>query len=484
MESCTWKQLAVRGAALGSALTAKEDQLPATGPEDLQKLIDETTKRHRVPGAAVAVLEDDEVVEAATGVLNKRTMVEATPDTVFQIGSVTKVYTATLVMQLVDEGLVELDKPVVSYLPELRFADEWATETVTVRQLLNHTSGVDGDFFEDTGRGDDCLERYVAACSALPQIAAPGELFSYCNVGFIVAGRLIEKLTATTWDQALKDKLVSPLGLRQTVTLPEEALLHRAAVGHVIDPHDPEGELAVAPVWMLPRSNGPAGLITASPRDVMEFARMHIRHGRSVDGQQVLSSDLSVLMQEPQVQLADPYTLGNAWGLGWTVFDWTGGPVIGHDGATMGQGSFLRIAPEEDFAVVLLTNGAAGQQLYREVFGELFATKGIEMPDLASAAGDLQLDLERFCGRYERVNVTTTIALENGHLVASIELQGLLAGMMPPVDKVPLRPIDQTAFLVRLPGRETDTPIVFLDFDDSGRPRYVHSGGRAARLAV
>src|SRR6266545_4396953 len=120
---------------------------------DLQTRLDEAARRHDVPGAVVAVGYESELAEAATGVVNRNTGVATTPESVFQIGSVTKVWTTALVMQLVDEGLVELDQPVRRYLPGFAVVDPEATETVTVRQLLSHTGGFDGDLFEDTGRG-------------------------------------------------------------------------------------------------------------------------------------------------------------------------------------------------------------------------------------------------------------------------------------------------------------------------------------------
>ncbi|MCA1705332.1 MAG: beta-lactamase family protein, partial [Actinobacteria bacterium] len=217
--------------------------------EDLQELLNELASKHRVPGASLAILEDDGIRLAASGVVNKNTGVQTTTDTIFHIGSITKVHNATLVMQLVDEGQVDLDVPIKRYLPELKFADAQATESITLRQMLTHTSGLDGDFFEDTGRGDDSIDRYVQACRCLPQIAPPGALFSYCNAGFAVTGRLIEVLTGKTWDAALKDRLFDPLGLTETVTLPEDAILHRVAVGHVLDPSDAAGELVRTPFW-------------------------------------------------------------------------------------------------------------------------------------------------------------------------------------------------------------------------------------------
>src|SRR6478736_2647510 len=137
-----------------------------------------------VPGAAVAVLKDGEVIDGAAGVLSTATKVEATADSVFQIGSITKVWTATLVMQLVDEGMLDLDAPIRRYLPEFRLQDEGAAASITTRQLLSHQAGFEGDVFTDTGRGDDAIEKYVELIADLPQLFAPGELFSYNNAAF------------------------------------------------------------------------------------------------------------------------------------------------------------------------------------------------------------------------------------------------------------------------------------------------------------
>ena len=188
-----------------------------------QRRLEVLAKRHRVPGAQLGILDGDELVAAAYGVLNNRTEAPVTTDSVFQIGSITKVWTATVIMQLVDEGAVDLDSPVVEVLPELRLSDPDVTKSVTIRHLLTHTSGIDGDVFTDTGRGDDCLEKYVDLLAEAAQNHPLGATWSYCNSGFSLLGRVIEKLTGTTWDQALRDRLFTPLGLSRTMTLPEEA---------------------------------------------------------------------------------------------------------------------------------------------------------------------------------------------------------------------------------------------------------------------
>ena len=204
---------------------------------NLQRWLDDAAIRHDVPGAAVAVGVGDELAEAATGVVNRGTGVAATTDSVFQIGSVTKVWTASLVMQLVGDGLVDLDAPVRRYLPEFGVLDAAASATVTVRQLLSHTGGFDGDLFEDTGRGDDAVDRLLAFMrTGAAQVHPPGELFSYCNAGYSTLGALVTKLRGGTWESVLRERLIGPLGVTHMALFAEEAILFRAAAGHLADP--------------------------------------------------------------------------------------------------------------------------------------------------------------------------------------------------------------------------------------------------------
>ena len=285
---------------------------------------------------------DDEVAVATYGLLNIDTKQPVTADSIFQIGSITKVWTATVVMQLVDEGLADLDAPVVEVLPELRLADPDVTKHVTLRHLLNHTSGIDGDVFTDTGRGDDCIERYVELLGEQTQNHPLGATWSYCNAGFSVLGRVIEKLTGKTWDEALRERLFTPLQMEHAITLPEEALLHATAVGHVTQ----DGEKSTAPIWQLPRSIGPAGLVTANAADVLAFARLHLTGGVGPDGTRLLSEESATAMAAHQADLPDKYSLGDSWGLGWIRFGWDGQRLYGHDGNTIGQSAFLRVLPE------------------------------------------------------------------------------------------------------------------------------------------
>ena len=196
-----------------------------------------------------------------------------------------------------------------------------------MRHLLTHTSGIDGDIFTDTGRGDDCLERYVALLAEAAQNHPLEATWSYCNSGFSLAGRVIEKITEGTWDAAIKERLVGPLGMTHTGTLPEDALLHRAAIGHVSEAgSEPER----APAWGLFRALGPAGLVNSTPADVLAFARMHLTGGLAPDGTRILSESAVSAMAEHEADLPGQVHPRRLLGarldplrLGWTAPDRT-----------------------------------------------------------------------------------------------------------------------------------------------------------------
>ena len=440
----------------------------------LHDLLDHACGRHRVPGATLAVLSDDAVSLAATGVLHRGTGVPVTPDSLFQIGSITKVWTTTLLAQLVAEGRLGFDTPVVDVLPDFRVADPEVSRAVTVRHLVTHTSGIDGDVFTDTGRGDDCVARYVAACADVEQNHPLGATLSYCNTGFVIAGRLIEVLTDQIWDRALRERLIEPLGLIHTVTLPEEALRFRTAMGHVADPRrQPEP----APVWCLPRAAGPAGLICASATDLLEFARMHLRGGHGPEGQEILGSDLVAEMQRVQAEVPNPQWLADHWGLGWFLSDWDGVTTYGHNGGTIGQYAFLTVDPGHRVAVVMLTNGGDASAAYMEVAGSLFAELcDVSVPRFAPPDPPPAVDGAAHAGIYERHGVRITIRATADGMTARTESTGEMVDISPPVD-YELTPVREDLWAAR---DEPDGLWAAMSFYtlDGGR-RYVHFGGRA-----
>lgn len=398
-------------------------------------------EEYAVPGVAVAVDAGGQVVEAAAGVLSTATGVEATVDSVFQIGSVTKTLTATLVMGLVSEGLVELDAPVDSYLPGFRKA--------TVRQLLCHTAGFEGDVFTDTGKGDDCLERYVELLADVPQIFEPGEMFSYNNAGYSVLGRIVEVVRGEPFDQCMRDHLFTPLGMTHAATDPYEAILHRAAVGHL------DGR--PAPVWAMARSNAPAGsMLAMTPRDLLAFARSH------------LTDDSLRAMREPQVALPD-IDWGTAWGLGWTLYDLPGGLVFGHDGNTIGQSAVLRIDPGRDVCVAVFTNGGDRKPLMKEILGRI-----VEVPAEPVPNPTARLDARRYTGVYRSSTSETTVSTDDQ---GRLWLEQIPLGLAVELGDKPYR----TELLSwrgdsLLPAEPGHGPVAFLGDDGEGRARYLHTG--------
>src|SRR5690606_32934919 len=152
-------------------------------------------------GVAVGILHDSRERMAGIGFTSVENPLPVTADTLFQIGSTTKTITGTILMQLVEKGLLDLDEPVRTYLPELRLADKAAEEGVTPRHLITHMGGWMGDYFSDTGDGDDALTRYVAEMAELPQVTPTGSIWSYNNAGFGLAGRLIEVITGNSYER-------------------------------------------------------------------------------------------------------------------------------------------------------------------------------------------------------------------------------------------------------------------------------------------
>jgi CubicO group peptidase (beta-lactamase class C family) len=441
-------------------------------------------EKYQVPGAAYAVLAEGEVIDGAAGVLSKATGVEATADSVFQIGSITKLWTSTLVMQLVDEGMVDLDQPVRAYLPEFQIADEAAAAAITVRQLLNHTSGFEGDIFTDTGTGDDCVEKYLGVIHEVPQLFPPGEQFSYNNAGFVVLGRLVEVLRGTPYDECLREHLFTPLGLTHAATSAYDAILFRAAVGHV--QHGPQDEYEPAPVWALARSNAPAGsMLAMRPRDLLTFARMHLDDGRADDGTQVLAPGTAARMHQREVDLPDLGIMGTSWGLGFERFDTPAGTIIGHDGGTIGQSAFLRIVPEAGVAVALLTNGGDIISLYHDLVGHVLEQlTDTRLPALpVPPAEPERVDASRFVGTYSAEVYDMVVSQdEDDRIWVEMTPKGIFAEMGEQPERHELVHYQGDSLIPVEADRGMHMPHAFVGDDGEGHALYLHVG-RAVRRA-
>lgn len=389
--------------------------------DDLQALLEQGLSRHQVPGASVAVFHEGVLTTAAAGIANVSTGVEVTPQTVMHIGSITKVLNATLIMQLVDEGKVDLEERVVRYLPGLRLKDREALKRITVMMLLNHTSGIDGDMLPDHGHDEETIEKGIERFAGLGQIFSPGAECSYCNPATVIAGYLAQRLTGESWYRLMHERIFRPLGMEHAAALPEEALLHRASVGHYLRPNAGQGPTRTSFAF-LPLSFAPAGTtLMMSAGDLVAFARAHMSDGCGANGARILSADSATLMRQMRVlNKGKGYTYSDGVGIGWLVFE---NGMLNHPGGGPGIVSVLYVYPERGFAAAILTNAEHGLTLIHEIMGpwldefgglKLFGKAAVQVPREPPT-----IDHGKYVGLYEDIITRHTVSQSGTGLTLS-----------------------------------------------------------------
>jgi CubicO group peptidase (beta-lactamase class C family) len=330
--------------------------------DELRAFVSTEMARLGVPGAAIGLRHGGNEEAAGLGVTGVDHPQPVDADTLFPIGPITMTYTATAAMRLADQGRLDIDRSVREYLPGFRLADDAAAAAVTPRHLLSHTGGFVGDYFLDTGRGDEALARYVGAMARLEQLTPPGEVFSFSWAGFSLLGRVVEVVAGQTFEAALKRLVLEPLGLERSFLVPAEAATHRFAVGHRLE----NGRARALPPWLLPRSAWPAGGLVTSVRDQLRYAGLQ-RAGTAPDGTALLSPTTLVSMRLPQL------TASPAIGLGW----YTNGGNVWHGGGAHGHRSYLTVDLGGGVVLSVLANAEPGggeliASTQRWVFDRLF----------------------------------------------------------------------------------------------------------------
>ncbi|ETN92742.1 D-alanyl-D-alanine carboxypeptidase precursor [Gammaproteobacteria bacterium MOLA455] len=461
---------------------------PTTNPlDDLQAYADSAIVKRNIPAMSVAIWKDGVLTQAAAGCLNINTGVEATTDSIFQIGSITKVMTSCLVMQLVDEGRVNLDKPVVHYLRDFMIADAKATQAITVRQLLNHTNGIAGDYFpDDEGHQGNLIARFVDRCSSLPLMHPVGEMWSYSNAAFCVAGRLVEVLRGMSWYAAMQEYLFKPLGMAHAIADPKEMIRFRTAMGHVYDGDNTDR-------WVLPEraflslGQAPVGSTPAmSAENLIRFARAHLEAGANQQGQSWLSPESVKQMQQSQMALPKTSLISDKHtGLGWGMSSYHAGGIktIGHGGGTNGFLSMLQVIPEQNAAIAILTNGVRPSAIGGLTADLLTAVTGIEMQEPEPDTTVAFTELAKIAGVYECLDTHIKVTATEGRLLAHIVYK---LDPLPPLE-LELRhvealcPDEPLSFAAYNNKGERCLAIVFLKPDNAGVPQYLFNGGRLNR---
>ncbi|MGH2812932.1 MAG: serine hydrolase domain-containing protein, partial [Actinomycetota bacterium] len=310
----------------------------------LDRFVKGEMKRTGVPGAAVGILHKGRRLVEGYGVTSVDHPLPVEADTLFQIGSTTKTYTATAAMRLVEQGDLDLNAPVRRYLPDLRLKNKEAERKATLLHLFTHTGGWLGDFFADEGRGDDALAKVVGRLAKVKHLTPLGEVWSYNNAGFYIAGRVIEKITKQPYETAIKELLLDPLRMESSFFFAEDVLPYRVVVGHITN----RTKSRVARPWQLPRSAHPAGGIISNVHDQLVWAGFHMGDGRTPSGKRLLRKGTLKVMQKPH---APAGSIADSVGISWLLRGVAGEKLVAHGGTTNGQLSAFAMVPERQFAV-------------------------------------------------------------------------------------------------------------------------------------
>lgn len=382
----------------------------------LSTFVEQEMARMKVPGTALGVMLGEKDWQAGFGITSIENPLPVTPDTLFQVGSITKTVVATAIIRLVEENKLDLDAPLQAYMPNLRLKDPLVTTKVTLRHILTHTAGWVGDYFNDFGPGPDALRIMVERISELPQLTPVGEIYSYNNAGFYLAGRLIEEVTGKNFERTIQDLVLHPLEMSKSFFFAEDVISYRFVAGHELR----DGQVLVCRPWSIGRASFPAGGLISCVPDLLKYARFQMGDGRVRTGQQMISS-------ENMAKLHTPYLAStgiNFIGLSWMMTTIDSVKVIFHGGATNGQETHLMLVPSRQFAICTLSNSNEGGGLCYETYKfALEAFLGIKWP-IPERISMTDSQLSPFLGIYDSAMAQCELTTGEGGLVLQVRPKG------------------------------------------------------------
>ena len=439
-------------------------------PADFARLVKQQMAETKTPGVAVGMLLDGRAYAQGFGVTNVSFPAPVDTETLFQIGSTGKTFTATAIMRLVERGDLDLDAPVRRYLPDFRLRDAGVQRRVTLRHLLTHTGGWAGDLFPDTGRGDDALARAVAALRKVPQLTPLGSAWHYNNAGFYVAGRILEKVTGMSYESAIKELLLDPLGMTHSFFLAEDLLPYRVATGHA----EKRGKQYPQPWWGL-RSVAPAGGLVSDVVDQLRWAEFNLGDGRAPGGVRLLKRSTMTMMQEPQAEAGG---MADAVGISWLLDHVGGTKTVSHGGTTIGQLSTFTMVPSRKLAITTLTNSTSGRSLNRAIVAHVLERYGHVKRTPPVIPPVRREELARYQGRYIDGFKQLQISLQP----VGARLKGTLTALVADEDGLPTVRLAMTG-----PDRAVHDGDIYSGLraeflrNEAGRLTFLRLGGRLYR---
>ena len=332
--------------ALDAATSAKVDAL-----------VEAQMKELGVPGVAVGIVKDGAMVYAkGFGVTQRDGGAPVTPSTIFQLSSIAKTFTSTAILQLVEQGKVDLDAPATQYLPYFALADGRQDE-ITVRHLLTHTSGLPDNSWTDMSKyleprvDDMALEDQVRSAREVSLLFDPGTEFEYTSLGYDVLGDIVAKVSGQPYEAYVAEHSFVPLGMQHSTLLLGEVDPKALAMPHVPDGN---GQVVASDIFPYTRSYAPDSTLYSNVEDMAAYAIATMRRGAA--GQP------AVLAPESYDTAWQIYTAAsfpppeNDYGFGWMLGDRDGVQVVGHGGVDIGYNSFLTMLPAQSTAFIVMTN--------------------------------------------------------------------------------------------------------------------------------
>jgi CubicO group peptidase (beta-lactamase class C family) len=332
---------------------------PGTSPgnsfEKIDAFVQQQMDRLRIPGVALAIVQDDKIVhQRGFGVARPQGEVPS-PKTPFVLGSTTKSFTALAVMQLVEVGRIDLDAPVQRYLPWFRVADLRASAQMTVRHLLNQTSGLSLSCgwipLADFDQNSDAGERQSQALATLPLSHPVGSAFEYSNMNYNLLGLIVEAASGEPYATYIQDHVFAPLDMRYSYTTRTEAARNGLAAGYRYWFASP----VAVPNLPLPRGSLPSGQLISSSEDMAHYLIAQLNDGR-YGNVQVLSPAGVAKMHRPAVNATMMGAPIGKYGMGWFTEEIGNTRLTYHSGTVPDYFSFMALLPEQRKGVVLLVN--------------------------------------------------------------------------------------------------------------------------------
>lgn len=312
-----------------------------------------------IPGVALGIVQGDRIVHLKGFGVADETGRPITAQTPFRIGSITKSFTALAIMQLVEAGKIELDAPVRRYLPWFRVADEAASAKITVRHLLNQTSGLStlaGNAYWDK---QDGLEATVRSLRTVELSQPVGAGFQYSNINYSIAGLIVEAASGQPYADYVARHIFAPLAMRHSFTATAPSRADGLAMGHLYSMGRMVADIGVEPPAYLP-----AGFVSASVEDMSRYAVAQLNGGRYSNAA-VLSAQGIAQLHHPAIAVGEIHAgLENTYyGMGWVIGPINGMPAIWHNGDTGRYHAMLIMAPERSTGIILLANASGLEHL-------------------------------------------------------------------------------------------------------------------------